>query len=141
MKKILLLTAVVATTFLASCQKDKTKSPADNYGDGARTNVPAGLQGNWMYGNFSMTEYWNQNPGDYLGNAFQFAIAFKFNANGTYEHYFTSSSVTGGVTNAGGKRFGTKRIDRHFQLYLHYRHRNRWYQCYLLKAEWNRQPA
>ena len=98
MKKILLLTAVVAATFLASCQKDKTKSPVDNYGNGPRTNVPASLQGNWMYGNFSMTEYWNQNPGDYLGNALQFAIAFKFNANGDYEQYFTSSSVTGGVT-------------------------------------------
>jgi len=51
-----------------------------------------------MYGNFSMTEYWNQNPGDYLGNALQFAIAFKFNADGTYEQYFTSSSVSLGIT-------------------------------------------
>lgn len=51
-----------------------------------------------MYGNFSLTEYWSQNPEDYLGNALEFAIAFDFNSNGTYEQYFTSSSVSSGIT-------------------------------------------
>jgi len=97
MKKILLCTAIMATAFFGSCQKDK-RSSGEGYGNGPSTNVPASLQGNWMYGHFSMTEYWNQNPSEYIGNAFQFAIAFKFNANGTYEQYFTSSSVTSGVT-------------------------------------------
>lgn len=95
MNKTILLIAVVLSSLFAHCQKDKNS--ADGYGDGPRTNVSAALQGNWMYGNFSMTEYWTQNPGDYLGNAVQFAIAFKFNANGTYEQYFTSSAVSGTV--------------------------------------------
>ncbi|RYZ28313.1 MAG: hypothetical protein EOO10_09980 [Chitinophagaceae bacterium] len=56
-----------------------------------------GLQGTWMYGNFSTTEYWSVSPGKYLGNAFQFAIAFKFNDDGTYEQYFSSSTVIAGA--------------------------------------------
>jgi hypothetical protein len=47
----------------------------------------------WMYGNFSTTEYWSQNPSEYIGNGFTMAMAFKFAAGGTYEQYFTSSSV------------------------------------------------
>jgi len=56
-----------------------------------------GLQGVWMYGNFSTTEYWSVSPGKYLGNAFQFAIAFKFNDDGSYEQYFSSSTVMAGA--------------------------------------------
>lgn len=96
MKKIILSTTVVLITFLSACQKNNHDSKI-GYGNLPKTNVPASLQGNWMYGNFSMTEYWNQNPGDYLGNALQYAIAFKFNADGSYEQYFSSCSVTGGV--------------------------------------------
>lgn len=91
----MLLIAIVLSSLFAHCQKDKDS--AGGYGDGPRTDIPSGLQGNWMYGNFSMTEYWSQNPGEYLGNAVQFAIAFKFNANGTFEQYFTSSAVSGTV--------------------------------------------
>lgn len=86
----------MATFFLGSCEKDKTSGP-EEYGDGPRTEVPHALDGNWMYGFFSMTEYWNQNPADYIGNAFEMAIAFKFNANGTFDQYFTSKTVTGGM--------------------------------------------
>ena len=97
MNKIILLAAVTLSSLFASCQKDSGKNNSNGYGNGPRTEVPAGIQGNWMYGNFSMTEYWSQNPADYLGNAVQFAIAFKFNADGTYEQYFTSSTVSGTV--------------------------------------------
>lgn len=96
MKKTILLYAIGLAVLLSACKKDKTTDDNKTYGSGPRTEVPAAVQGKWMYGNFSMTEYWNQNPGDYLGPAVQFAIAFQFNANGTYEQYFTSSTVTGG---------------------------------------------
>lgn len=95
MNRLLILTFVTLSSLLANCQKDKESG--NSYGDGPRTNVPANLQGNWMYGQFSMNEYWSQNPVDYLGNGFELAIAFKFNANGTYEQYFTSSTVSGTV--------------------------------------------
>ncbi len=86
--------AAIAALNVMACKKDKDNDEIS----GPKTDVPAELQGNWMYGNFSMTEYWSQNPSGYIGNAFQFAIAFKFNSNGTYEQYFTSSSVTAGVS-------------------------------------------
>jgi len=98
MKKIIFAACIAATTLFTACKKEKASANnSDNYGNGPRTEVPAPLKGNWMFGNFSMTEYWSQNPADYLGNALQFAFAFKFNSNGTYEQYFTSSSVSGGI--------------------------------------------
>lgn len=96
MNKILLLAVALAASHFSACQKKSSKDN-DSYGNGPRTNVSAQLQGNWMYGHFSMTEYWSQNPAEYIGNAFQFAIAFRFNGNGTYEQYFTSSTVSGSV--------------------------------------------
>jgi hypothetical protein len=94
MKRILILIAVVATLAALACKKDEVY---DDLLGGSGTEVPAQLQGNWMYGNFSMTDYWSQNPSDYIGNALEFAIAFRFYQNGAYEQYFTSSSVTSGV--------------------------------------------
>ncbi len=90
MNKLLLLLTMTAVFATSACEKDIED-------DGPRTQVPAELQGAWMYGQFSMTEYWSQNPADYLGNALELAIAFQFEANGTYTQYFTSSSVTLGV--------------------------------------------
>lgn len=98
MKKLILSAAVICSVLFGACQKEKTKSTTTvACPDNPRTAVAASMQGNWMYGQFSMTEYWSQNPADYLGNALQFAIAFKFNADGTYEQYFTSSSVSAGI--------------------------------------------
>lgn len=82
---------------LTACKKDKTKDE-DAYGDGPRTEVPATLQGKWMYGNFSLTEYWSTNPSTYLGPAVQYAFAFDFQPNGTYTQYFTSGTAGGGGT-------------------------------------------
>lgn len=98
MKKIIFAACMAAVTLFTACKKNKPSSNDSGYGNGPRTEVPASLKGNWMFGNFSMTEYWSQNPADYLGNALQYAFAFRFNSNGTYEQYFTSSSVSGGVT-------------------------------------------
>ncbi len=96
----------------SACGKKDLKNNEDSYGNGPRTNVSSQLQGNWMYGNFSMTEYWAQNPSGYIGNAFQFAMAFKFNSNGTYEQYFTSSTVVGTtVTYQQSVTKGTIEID------------------------------
>ncbi len=90
------MTLLASAVLMNACEKNNAAN-ADMYGNGPRTNISGLLQGNWMYGSFSMTEYWNQNPADYIGNAFELAVAFKFNANGTYDHYFTSKTVSGGV--------------------------------------------
>jgi len=90
----MLLLGVAILSATVACTKSKSEPDILN---GPRTEVPSELTGNWMYGFFSMTEYWSQNPGDYLGNGLEFAFAFTFNADGTYTQYFTSSSVTSGV--------------------------------------------
>lgn len=94
MKKLTLLLAVVIATATMACSKSSSKPGGE---DGPKTNVPAELTGNWMYGNFSMTEYWSQDPSEYLGNGLEFVFAFTFNPNGTYTQYFTSGSAIGGV--------------------------------------------
>ncbi len=94
MKTNFLVWLSVAMLFTVSCKKSND-NPDNQL---PRTDVPAELAGSWMYGNFSLTEYWDQNPEDYLGNALEFSFAFTFNPNGTYTQYFTSRSVFGGVT-------------------------------------------
>lgn len=93
MKKIILLFTLAATFASTACEKESLPSP----NPGPHTTVPAELKGAWMYGNFSMTEYWTTNPNTYLGPAVQFAVAFQLEENGSYTHYFTSSTVTGTV--------------------------------------------
>src|SRR3954468_20239190 len=94
MKKLLpILSAVI---FVATACKKTTEHPTTP--TGPRTEVPNEIRGNWMFGNFSMTEYWSQDPYEYLGNGLELAFAFTFNADGTYTQYFTSSSVINGAT-------------------------------------------
>jgi hypothetical protein len=92
MKKLTFLLIVAVVCVATACSKSDSNTP-----EGPRTNVPKEVEGNWMYGNFSMTEYWNQYPGDYIGQGFEIAFAFTFNVDGTYTEYFTSSYVTNGV--------------------------------------------
>jgi hypothetical protein len=109
MRKFILAAALLALFVLPACEKEKNN---DVYGDGPRTTVSSDLQGPWMFGKFSMTEYWSTNPGSYLGNALEFAIAFQFNANGTYTHYFTAKSVlAGGITYHQSVTTGTMEVD------------------------------
>lgn len=93
MKSLFLSLAVLLSMGCVGCEKNGQDS-TDNL---PVSDVPAGLRGTWMYGFFSLTEYWSQNPSEYLGNGFEMAIAFKFEANGTFTQYFTSSYVSGGV--------------------------------------------
>src|SRR4051794_24028939 len=92
MKKLTLLFLVAIVCATMACSKSDSNTP-----EGPRTNVPKELEGNWMFGNFSMTEYWDQYPGDYIGNGLELAFAFTFNADGTFTQYFTGSSVMNGV--------------------------------------------
>jgi hypothetical protein len=105
MKQIFILAALTVLT-LTACKKDKLDTIPDDF---PRTDVPGELQGSWMYGYFSMTEYWSRDPSTYVGNAFELAIAFTFNANGTYKQYFTSK--TGGTAFIQSVTDGTVEVD------------------------------
>jgi hypothetical protein len=99
MKKIFLFSLALSVFTTAFSQKKNAKTAVTKIAtSNSKTSLPAALNGGWMYGNFSMTEYWSQNPSEYLGNALEFAIAFKFTAEGKYEQYFTAKSVQLGVT-------------------------------------------
>jgi hypothetical protein len=95
MKKIILISTALTAITLLACSKSKAGEDEIN---SPKTEVPTHLKGTWMYGNFSTIEYWSQDPSGYIGNALEFAIAFKFNSDGTFEQYFTSSSVIAGQT-------------------------------------------
>lgn len=99
MKKVILTAFVLSLAIVGFSQRkaQKLDKPSATTTASAETSIPKELQGTWMYGNFSTTEYWSTSPGTYLGNALTFAIAFTFHADGTYEQYFTSSSVMTGV--------------------------------------------
>ncbi len=92
MKKFLLMLVVVAT-MLTSCDwfKKKKNDPLPAVPPGEKSEIPEALKGKWMYGNFSMTEFWNQ--GTYLGNAFETSVCFNFIPGGNYEFYLAASST------------------------------------------------
>jgi hypothetical protein len=99
MKKVLLV--VMSLVILASCKKDKDNdpSPAVNYG-----NVTPEAVGKWLHGTFSMTEFWGYD-GSYHGNAFSQSVAFTFNADGTYEMFYTGQTNYYGCTQDGFSNF------------------------------------
>ena len=94
MKNTLLFFALAIALFVSSCKKDNASPSIPNT---PRTDVPVSLRGTWMNGNFSLIDYWSQDPEEYLGNGLELAFAFKFNADGTYEQYFTAKTVIGTV--------------------------------------------
>lgn len=61
-----------------SCKKDSDVIP------GGR--VDSDIVGKWMYGSFSMSDFWTYN-GTYAGKPFELAVVFDFKSNGTYEKY------------------------------------------------------
>jgi len=92
MKKLTLLLMIALISAMVSCSKSGSDVP-----DTPRTDVPSELRGNWMFGSFSMTEYWSQDPSEYLGPGVEIAFAFTFNADGTFTAYFTAGTVMNGV--------------------------------------------
>lgn len=92
MKKLTFLLMIALVSAMISCSKSNADVP-----NTPRTDVPAEIRGNWMHGFFSMTEYWSQDPSEYLGPGVEMAFAFTFNADGTFTQYFTAGTVMNGV--------------------------------------------
>jgi len=87
MKKILVLPFLLMVLF--SCKKTDLADPMTPPPGSVTT--PTEAVGQWLYGTFSMTEFWAYD-GSYLGNAFELSVAFDFKADGTYEEYFISQA-------------------------------------------------
>jgi hypothetical protein len=69
--------------------EEPAEDPSDNPTDPMPDNgsVPAGLDGNWVQGTFSLTNFWAYD-GSYAGNASEQSNVFVFKPNGEYEQYF-----------------------------------------------------
>lgn len=112
MKKAFFLFGAFLFSLCLFAQKKAKLFPLKTSAAATVSTVSTAVQGTWMYGHFSLTEYWSTSPRTYLGNAFTFAVAFSFKADGTYEQYFTS-----GVNNYGVSTFhqsvtkGTYKVD------------------------------
>src|SRR4051812_13587248 len=83
MKKILFY--LLIPVFLLSCKKQDKEEMTP------RSEVPDEMVGQWLYGNFSMSDFWRYD-GSYVGNAFELAVAFNFTQDGHYEFYFASTA-------------------------------------------------
>ncbi|WP_128546743.1 hypothetical protein [Larkinella soli] len=74
---------VVMMVSVTSCKKDGDIGPGGF--------VPDNMVGQWLHGNFSMTEFWGYD-GSYQGNAYEQSVAFDFKGNGRYEMYFIGTA-------------------------------------------------
>ncbi len=92
MKRILLF-LLIPVMALSSCTEEDVDDLVT-----PRTEVPANMVGQWLYGTFSMIDYWKYD-GSYVGNAFELSTAFDFKKNGEAEFYFIAGGTTYGCIN------------------------------------------
>jgi len=83
MKKLLFALSSLLL-FSTGCETDSVVAPSGH--------VPSEAVGQWMYGSFSMSDFWSYN-GAYQGKPFELAVVFDFKNNGTYEQYFVASTM------------------------------------------------
>ncbi|WP_266366551.1 hypothetical protein [Tellurirhabdus rosea] len=104
MKKILAVLLSLAL-FTTSCKKDGSVPEPQG-------NTPSQAVGQWMYGSFSMSEFWSYD-GRYQGKPFELAVMFHFKSNGTYEKYFVASTrdYSGCQTQAFSSEKGRVKFD------------------------------
>jgi hypothetical protein len=90
-KGILATLLLLMTVMLPSCFLFDDDDPAPN----PKTAVPTELAKKWMYGGFSMGEFWDYN-GSYTGNAFEAGLAFDFKPDGRCEFYLVTAGTSFG---------------------------------------------
>ena len=101
MKKLISCLLLLAT--LSSCKKDNPV-PSPITDPTPTSYVPSEVLGQWLYGTFSMSEFWSYD-GSYLGNAFELSVAFTFSADGHYEQFVASSVNNYGCRSDGFSYF------------------------------------
>lgn len=79
MKKYL-LTLFALLAFASACTEKESIDPA------VQGKVPGKAVGRWMYGNFSINNFWTYD-GKYAGKPYEQAMLFDFKPNGEYEQY------------------------------------------------------
>jgi hypothetical protein len=82
--KTLIFAMLSFVLFGTGCTKDESVTDLGG-------TIPAATAGKWMYGSFSMSDFWSYD-GQYQGKPFELAVVFDFKSNGMYEKYFIAST-------------------------------------------------
>jgi hypothetical protein len=79
-------TALLAFAFLAACGSESSAAtdPDGNTGGGGGTAFPSELQGGWIYGVISPTNFHDAYTGEWVGNAYGTSVMFDFKPDGRY---------------------------------------------------------
>lgn len=76
--------AIVVTCICAiSCNKDSDLGPGGY--------VPKDMAGQWLHGNFAMSNFWGYD-GSYQGNPFEQSVGFDFKASGHFEMFYVGTA-------------------------------------------------
>lgn len=86
--------AAIAMTAISLAGCKKSNSQNSNNSKTPRTDVPAELQGNWIWADGGGTGLFDPNTGVYQGPAIGMAEKFSLNANGTGSVYYYIGSET-----------------------------------------------
>jgi hypothetical protein len=80
-------TALLAFAFLAACGSESsaaTDPDGNTGGGGGGTAFPSELQGGWIYGVISPTNFHDAYTGEWVGNAYGTSVMFDFKPDGRY---------------------------------------------------------
>lgn len=105
------LPLALAGLLLAGCGGGGGGSGATHY-DTPRTEVPADLVGDWLYGTISPTNFWDDHTGQYEGSAYGISDYYRFDGDGTFEEYtYLYTQSYGCRTQAWTRMEGTVAFD------------------------------
>ncbi len=82
--KTLIFVMLSFVLFGTGCTEDESVTDLEG-------TIPSATAGQWMYGSFSMSDFWSYN-GQYQGKPFELAVIFDFKSNGSYEKYFIGAT-------------------------------------------------
>ena len=85
--------AVAGAILFTSCKKN-SDTPGNVTGDTPRSEVPDEMVGQWLDGNFSMTDWYDYN-GNWTGNAYERSTAFDFSKKGDASFFLMISTYDG----------------------------------------------
>ncbi|GAA4453349.1 hypothetical protein GCM10023189_18240 [Nibrella saemangeumensis] len=86
MKKLIL--SLLTLSFLATA----CTNPDNQIEPAIQSKVPGDVSGKWMWGTFSMSNFWKE--GQYAGNPYEQSVVFDFKPNGEYEQYVINATTS-----------------------------------------------
>lgn len=92
---------MLALVMLSVSCKKSADGPKGIDNSTPRTNVPTAMQGQWLSGTFSMSEWWSYDGTQYEGNPYERSVAFNLSPNGDAEFYLAVATYNGACRTEG----------------------------------------